>query len=332
MVEEILPEIYRMEIPLPNNPLKSLNSYVIKGGERNLIIDTGMNRKECRIAMEAGLAALDVDLERTDIFITHMHADHSGLVFELARPAAKLYCSREDAAIINAGDSLWGAMQVFMQTGGFPREEFAAAIRKHPGYKYRAVGEKPFTIVKEGDTLEVGGYRLSCLETPGHTRGHLCLYEAEQKLFFAGDHILRDITPNISLWSYRVNPLAEYLGSLDRVGGCEIRLVLPGHRKLFSDPGERIAELKAHHRARAEEVLRILAEAGPMDAYRVASFMTWDIDCPSFRDFPIPQRWFATGEALAHLKYLEEISLVKREEAGGTYLFSAPRRPSSVLL
>ena len=71
-------DIYRLEIPLPGNPLRAVNSYVIKGGERNLIIDTGMNREECREAIDAGLRELGIDLEITDLFITHMHADHPG--------------------------------------------------------------------------------------------------------------------------------------------------------------------------------------------------------------------------------------------------------------
>jgi len=36
-----------IEVVLPNNPLKALNSYVIKGNEKSLIIDTGFNREEC---------------------------------------------------------------------------------------------------------------------------------------------------------------------------------------------------------------------------------------------------------------------------------------------
>lgn len=47
MFEEILHNLYRIEIPLPNSPLKTLNSYLIKCGERSLLVDTGMNRKEC---------------------------------------------------------------------------------------------------------------------------------------------------------------------------------------------------------------------------------------------------------------------------------------------
>lgn len=101
MVEEVFSDIYRMEIPLPDNPLRAVNSYVIKGDGRYLIIDTGMNRAECRKAMDAGLNALAVDLSCADFFITHLHADHFGLVSDLAGESAKIYFNYPDARIVN---------------------------------------------------------------------------------------------------------------------------------------------------------------------------------------------------------------------------------------
>jgi glyoxylase-like metal-dependent hydrolase (beta-lactamase superfamily II) len=83
MIEEVLPALFRIEIPLPGSPLKSINSYVIRALDRTLIVDTGLNRKECLEAMQAGLRELGVDLKETDFFITHMHADHFGLVGRL---------------------------------------------------------------------------------------------------------------------------------------------------------------------------------------------------------------------------------------------------------
>jgi glyoxylase-like metal-dependent hydrolase (beta-lactamase superfamily II) len=78
MVEEIVPNLYHAEIPLPRSPLKWLNSYIVKGGNRFLIVDTGFNSEECLNEMNANLQKLGVDLNRTDIFITHLHVDHIG--------------------------------------------------------------------------------------------------------------------------------------------------------------------------------------------------------------------------------------------------------------
>ena len=52
MVEEVMERLYRIEVPLHNSPLKELNSYVIKGNGRDLVIDTGFNRTACYEAMQ----------------------------------------------------------------------------------------------------------------------------------------------------------------------------------------------------------------------------------------------------------------------------------------
>ena len=93
MIEEILKGLYKLEIPLPGNPLRSVNSYVIITSDRNLIIDTGMNRRECMKAMELGLKELGVDIEKTDFYITHSHSDHLGLAHS-RRPRACLLTRR----------------------------------------------------------------------------------------------------------------------------------------------------------------------------------------------------------------------------------------------
>ena len=58
MIEEFQPGLFRVQVPLPNSPLKFLNSYVIRSSDRNLIIDTGLNRKECLEVMQSGLQQL----------------------------------------------------------------------------------------------------------------------------------------------------------------------------------------------------------------------------------------------------------------------------------
>jgi len=150
------------------------------------------------------------------------------------------------------------------------------------------------------------------VETPGHTKGHTCLYESAKKILIAGDHILNDITPNIQCWSDQENPLKSYLTSLDKVYKFEVDLVLPGHRRLFKNYIERIDELKQHHQRRADEVVSILSN-GSKTAFQVASEMTWDIKYESWQHFPAAQKWFATGEAIAHLRYLEEKGMILKE-------------------
>ena len=37
------------------------------------------------------------------------------------------------------------------------------------------------------DSIEVCGIHLNVLETPGHTRGSVCFYDAAEKILFSGD-------------------------------------------------------------------------------------------------------------------------------------------------
>ncbi len=319
MPEQIVPDLYRIEVPLPHNPLRAVNSYVIKGRGRDMIVDTGMNREECLLPLAAGLAALEVDLDHADLFATHLHADHYGLVPRLARPTSRVYFNRPDAAIIKAGGR-WAAQLDYARRSGFPADLLQTALQRHPGYRYTAYGDLDFQLVADGDVIVVGDYTFVAIQTPGHTPGHTCLYEPAKKILLAGDHVLEDITPNISSWLAGENPLRDYLASLDRVYDLDVTLVLPGHRRAFTDLRGRIDELRRHHEERAAEILAILRE-GALDAYMIASRMTWDMTYPTWQEFPVPQQWFATGEAIAHLKYLEAEGAVRRDERGDVVRF-----------
>ncbi|MGI6453112.1 MAG: MBL fold metallo-hydrolase [Syntrophomonadaceae bacterium] len=310
MMEQISSNFFRMEIPLPKSPLKTLNSYVIKGDDRNLIIDTGLNREQCWEAFQQGIKELDINLDETDFFLTHMHADHCGLISKLATSSSNVYCSMKDAEGLMAGWD-WPRILSFAHQQGFP--EYDDIMMNHPNVNFKPDPDfaTKLRIVEEGDIISIGPYSFECLATPGHTRGHMCLYEKNSKYLIAGDHLLHEITPNITLWTEGINPLKEYLESLDKVYDMEISCVLPGHRTLFCDHRKRIDELRKHHHERCLEILTILKK-GRQSAYDIASQMQWDIDCSNWEDFPVPQKWFATGETNSHLKYLEENSLINR--------------------
>ena len=321
MVDQVMESLYRIEVPLPNNPLKELNSYVIKSPARNLIIDTGFNRSACLEAMQAGIQEIGIDPAKTDFLITHMHADHSGLVTTLASQTSTIYFSRVDARVYDK-DNSWQPMIDYAGVNGFPADELMAALHNHPGFKYSAKKVPALNLIGDRDVIEVGDYRLECLATPGHTPGHICLYDARKRVLFSGDHVLFDITPHIESWAYQINSLNDYMTSLDKVRDLPVDIILPGHRSFFTDLKGRIDELKEHHRNRADEVLEVLG-GDHKNAYEIAAAMTWDIDCESWELFPVAQKWFATGEAIAHLRYLESEGKITRNTGGKLITFSA---------
>jgi glyoxylase-like metal-dependent hydrolase (beta-lactamase superfamily II) len=322
LFKEILPGLYRIKVPLPGSPLKATNSYVIKGAGRSLIIDTGWNREDCMTALVSGLNECGVDLRQADFFITHAHVDHFGLAPALATDGARIYLSQADAAEINAADApgYWEREANFARMRGFPEEELKKLFANHPARTYMSEGPISFSILKDGDTISIGDYLFKCIETPGHTEGHICLYEPSKKIFICGDHMLIDITPNILLLSDARNSLKEYLESLDKVYDLDVELVLPGHGSIFRDQKKRIQALKQHHQIRLKEVISILGK-GKQNVFQIASQMTWDIGYKSWDLFPPAQKWFAFGEAMAHLKYLEEEGKVRGEMEGQGIVF-----------
>ena len=334
MFEEVVPGLYRIEVPLPGSPLKATNSYVVKGTERSLVIDTGWNREDCMTALVSGLKECGVDSKQADFFITHMHADHSGLVTTLAGEGARIYFGWADAEIIrSATPDHWEKQIDFARRRGFPEEELEKALGSHPGRRYTrrysTSDSLNLSVLKDGETISIGDYLFECIETPGHTEGHICLYEPSKKIFICGDHILVDITPNITVSSEERNPLKEYLMSLDKVYDLDVELILPGHRRVFSNHKERIRELKKHHQTRLEEVISILGQT-KQNAFQIASQMTWDISYKAWDLFPPAQKWFAFGEAMAHVKYLEEEGKVGWEMDGqGVVFFIAPKKKAA---
>lgn len=317
MIEEIFPSFFRAQIPLPDSPLKFVNSYLIKGRPRNLIVDLGLNRAECRVGMEAYVRFVGIDLAATDFFITHAHADHIGLARELAGTHSKVFLNAADATLLSTWTS-WEGFFPIAATYGFPVEELRAGLEDKPYMGFRGEDAPEITVLEDEQVFSIGDYRLETVVTPGHSPGHTCLYEPERKLLLSGDHILGEISPNITSWGKR-DPLREYLASLEKVQGMEVDWVFPGHRSPFRDHRRRIRELQDHHARRLEDVLALLAE-GARTPYDLASEMKWDL-AGSWARWAFTQRWFATGEALAHLHYLEAEGTVERGEREGLVVF-----------
>ena len=320
MVDKISDGIHRIQVDMPRNPLKYLNVYVFRSRGEHLVVDTGLNREECANDFRLGLRRLEIDPDTARIALTHMHSDHSGLAPALHRRGATIYASPEDAEVLNSTID-WDDVFQTAFVNGVPKNDLLRTRDQHPGYKYRPRGTIDFQLLQEGDELAVGDFRFQCLMVPGHSPGHICLYEPGLKLLVAGDHIMLEVTPIISQWTEDWDPLQAYLDSLDKVNNLEAELVLPGHRRLFSDFRPRIREIKEHHNRRLEQILASIQNE-PLTAYAIASRVSWDLDCKRWEDFPLAQKWFATSEVLAHLTYLRNKELVQPVPSGELRLYA----------
>lgn len=318
MAERVTQNLWRLDIPLEGNPLKNLNSYLIVG-EWSLLIDTGFRWESCRAAMERQLAEIGVDRDRMDIFLTHLHSDHTGLAPTLIRPGCRIYIGRIDGPGVEDAmdDAAWQALYTAYVQDGFTWEEIDHLWDKNPAQGAAPEVWDQYQDLEDGDVLSYGGHDLRCVLTPGHTPGHMCLYEAESKWLFSGDHVLFHISPNICRWSSMPDALGSYLESLQKVRDLPVELLLPAHRQETGDLTARVDELTAHHLRRIENAWQTVREEPGLTAYEIAGRMRWKIRSRSWEDFPLTQKFFAVGEALAHLDYLEVRGrIAHREEQG----------------
>lgn len=326
MPEEIIANIYRIRVPLPESPLKLLNSYFIRGkgpGGRSLLVDTGFRRPECRAALLEGLRELNADMERTDIFLTHLHSDHAGLAPELVGEGGKIYLSEVDLRRLRSYETRgWAEFDEKFLKEGFFQEGLRELAEKNPARAFAPVHSDRYEAVGPGQTLSYGGYTFTCFSTPGHTPGHMCLHLPSEKLIFLGDHLLFDITPNIISWLDFDNALKTYCNSLLNLRKLDILHPLPGHRGAGMDMKVRIDEILHHHKDRLNEALDVIEREPGLDAYQIAGRMTWKIRSRSWEEFPIIQKWFAVGEAVAHVEYLMEEGLILRKtDPSGKYAY-----------
>ncbi len=322
-MEQIAPNLYRLEVPLPGSPLKIVNSYLVRGQDQCLIIDTGMNHPECEKALSSQLDALGVNPQKADYFITHLHMDHFGLVGRLAGQSSKTYFHHADKAIIYQGfeNHYWERNMEEYLVCGFPPDLSTKVVAVHPSCLFSVNSSTKYINVADGDSINAGDYHFLCIETPGHSPGHTCLYEANKGILISGDHILFDISPNITFWLNFHDSLGSYLSSLDKIYKLNVSIVLPGHRSPRRSLKDRIVELKEHHSQRLDEIRAILGK-GARNAYDIAPFISWDSYDGNWDQFPPQQKFFATGEIISHLDYLLARGHITKKIIDGIYVYS----------
>ncbi|MDO9395297.1 MAG: MBL fold metallo-hydrolase, partial [Herbiconiux sp.] len=173
-----------------------------------------------------------------------------------------------------------------------------------------ATGGRPFTadrVLAHGDLLPIPGRRIRALHTPGHTPGHLCLVDDDERLLFTGDHLLPTIFPGLGLGGPAPDALGDYLRSLDAVEHevahhTEAIDVLPGHGFRFTGLAGRVRVTRAHHLARSAEIAAILQLEPEATVWQTAERVTWTAGFANLSGFYL---FSALAQTAMHREYLD---------------------------
>lgn len=321
-MREVYKNIFLEELSLPNNPLKYLNFFIIKGKDRSMVVDCGFNTKETRERILEIFEKHSLDFNSTLLYLTHLHSDHVGASSFLQEKGVEIYISKIDGDIVNNPDRQWARVYENAMFQGLAEDNFK--IEEHPGYKYAITERLEYKEAVVGEYINIGDYSFEIIDLSGHTPGMTGLYEREHKILFCGDHILFKITPNITFWGFQYgDSLGTYLANLDKVYDMDIEHLFSSHRDLIADYRSRIDELKLHHEERLQEVRKALKLKEHSSVRDVTKNMHWEIKSKNFDEFPQSQKSFATGEAHAHLEHLRnlgEADYIQKDEKLYYYL------------
>jgi len=313
-VERVRPGLWSVPVPIPNNSLRYVFVYVFETDAGPYIVDAGWNTDDAFAALSEGLIHAGTSIgDVQGVLVTHIHPDHYGLAGRVREASgAWIALHPADAALIQ--DRYDDPTDLLVRVGamlrriGAPADELNSLQNASMPVRMLVDAVQPDVLFEDGDRPQVPGWDLTAIWTPGHSPGHLCFWEAGQKLMLSGDHVLPRITPNIPFHPQAgADPLGDFLRSLEKLEGYGSDEVLPAHEHRFVGLDGRLAELRAHHEQRFTEVIAAIRE-GVDVAWDIAARMHWSRQWDRIDGF---MRRAAVGEAMAHLRALELRGVVR---------------------
>ena len=310
-VEQVRDGLWSIPVAMPGGYLLA---YALELPDGVALVDTGWPSETAWQALVDGLARIGRTPRHVRAVVTtHIHSDHYGLAERIRRTSgAWLALHPADAArslgtAPSDNPNNWPEQRLRL---GCPAPADAQSGWTHDWQQvYRT---RPDVLIEDGELLDLPGWRLRAVWTPGHSPGHVCFHAEDLGLLLAGDHLLPKVTPHIGVASLqRPDPLGDYLDSLVAVGALEVSEVLPGHEYRYAGLRERVAELTAHHEARLTEIEERLAAAPGSTCWELATKLSW---ARPLDGQPPPLVRSAARETYAHLI---QLATRKRAEARG---------------
>lgn len=189
------------------------HSYLLCGLEQALLIDTGL-----------GVADMGAEVRRQTKLpvlaaVTHAHWDHIGGLGCFARTA------------VHEAEASWLSGQFPLPPQAVRANLMARPCHFPEGFsprEYRVYSGGAGELLRDGETIDLGGRQVQVLHTPGHSPGHCCFYEAARGFLFAGDLLYAGCLDAF----YPTTDPQQFARSVEKVRTLPVRRILPGHHRL----------------------------------------------------------------------------------------------------
>ena len=199
-----------------NGHWEKMNSYLLIGNTYALLIDTGMGIGNIKTEVNS---LTDLPIK---VVTTHVHWDHIGghSLF------SDISVHKDDAEWLKSGIPLpIDVVQSNIMKEAFiktPPEEFDLN-------KYTVYTGNPTKILMGNEVIDIGSRKIKVIHTPGHSPGHICLFEEERGYLYTGDLIY---SGTLFAFYPSTNPIL-FKESVDKISCLSnIKRILPGHNRL----------------------------------------------------------------------------------------------------
>lgn len=330
---ELYENIYQEKIQYEDYHISPRNLYVVRGADRSLMVDTSFRREKDYEILARMIEKLGIDYKKLDIFITHDHPDHSGLVPDLSMRGARIFMNPEEtkkrADLLHCYLSDDAARKVNLRTVGVTPEDTPEVYQAIMEYTNRAHEERrelpdfDFVPVQVGDILPYGPYQFQVISLKGHTFGQCGLYEPNHQLMFCGDQIMTDIVPIVGSQQKDLGLLKCYLESLhDLKHNYQTCWMLPCHYDAIENVGREVDRITMGYIDKCTIMKQILESSNTPLTTRDVGVRAYGRSQgpPDYRRFfSCAQIWAKTFSCL---EYMYGQGFIERSDVGGILYWS----------
>lgn len=295
--------------PFPAGPV---NAYLI--GTPPYLVDCGVDDDRARAVLSRELKQAGVNPgDLAGVVVTHAHPDHAGLAGWIARRfGVCVYAHPQDIPNLEFGTDYLARRRLLLTQAGLPADRLDSLMRL--SFSARGYIHPVADHAKPVPDEIAGNWRV--IHTPGHTDGHVCLYEPESQTLLSGDCLLRGVTPAPGLEAAPGNTSRSHLVAFERsmrlLESLDVQCVYPGHGRPFSGHREQIERWREHRRRRELRFVDALGD-GRATAYELTMRVYEPADDRALL--------LAAADTAAHLESLRERGLIAGTGAGGVVVY-----------
>jgi glyoxylase-like metal-dependent hydrolase (beta-lactamase superfamily II) len=255
-LHKIFDDIYSFILPLPFTDTKTLYIYYIDG-PKPALIDTGLGTPESIDLIAKNLHRINKRIEDVSTIInTHEHIEHYGGDRKLREiSGGAVLASYISAPFIENAQKINQDMKKHLYRY---EKELVNEFNDSLDFDLQVEESKVDIMVGDGDVIDTGRVKLRVIITPGHTRGHICLYNEERKLLFVGDHIItkgsvfvgydyRDLITRkiVDVFNNKFDEpdnLSQYIESIKKLQALNPTIILPAHGEPITEPYKKLEQ------------------------------------------------------------------------------------------